>query len=123
MGITTAMLVNTEAVMNARVTTGTSKYHASKGSLAAPSMTSRMKQKWGSWYVFPGYRGGSIVRRALAGEVRGKFNSATFQVTQFLKFQSQPSAPVQRRLYEQTSPYETPIYQGSGSELYSKYTV
>jgi hypothetical protein len=39
MGITTAMLVNTEAVINARVTMGTSKYHASNGSLAAPSMS------------------------------------------------------------------------------------
>lgn len=35
---TTAMLVNTEAVMKARVTTGTSKYHASSGNLAAPSI-------------------------------------------------------------------------------------
>jgi hypothetical protein len=37
-GRTTAMLVNTEAVMNARVTMGTSKYHASRGSLAPPSI-------------------------------------------------------------------------------------
>lgn len=34
------MLVNTEAVIKARVTTGTSKYHASRGSLAAPSIVS-----------------------------------------------------------------------------------
>jgi hypothetical protein len=37
---TTAILVNTEAVMNARVTMGTSKYHASRGSRAAPSIAS-----------------------------------------------------------------------------------
>jgi len=34
------MLVNTEAVIKARVTTGTSKYQASRGSLAAPSIVS-----------------------------------------------------------------------------------
>jgi hypothetical protein len=39
-GHTTAILVNTEAVMNARVTMGTSKYHASRGSRAAPSIAS-----------------------------------------------------------------------------------
>ena len=37
-GHTTAMLVNTDAVTNARVTIGTSKYHASRGSLAASSI-------------------------------------------------------------------------------------
>ena len=39
-GFTTAILVNTAAVMNARVTMGTSRYHASNGSLAAPSILS-----------------------------------------------------------------------------------
>lgn len=34
------MLVKTEAVMKARVTMGTSKYHASSGSRAAPSIAS-----------------------------------------------------------------------------------
>jgi len=47
------MLVKTEAVMNARVTTGTSKYHASKGSLAAPSM-SRSLTQLGNDFRFPG---------------------------------------------------------------------
>jgi hypothetical protein len=35
---TTAILVKTEAVMNARVTIGTSKYQASSGSLAPSSI-------------------------------------------------------------------------------------
>jgi hypothetical protein len=34
------MLVNTDAVIKARVTIGTSKYQASRGSLAAPSIVS-----------------------------------------------------------------------------------
>jgi hypothetical protein len=42
---TTAILVKTDAVTKARVTGGTSKYQASIGSLAAPSMLRLLQRR------------------------------------------------------------------------------